>query len=72
MIQYQKDFIMNKKQNGLGININPTKVGSFTKWCKRHGESGSTLACIAKGKKSKSAAIRRKATFAKNARGFKH
>jgi hypothetical protein len=43
-------------------------VGSFTKWCKRRGFGGVTDACIAAGKKAKSAAIRKKANFAANVR----
>lgn len=43
-------------------------VGSFTAWCKRQGYTKVTAACIAKGKRSKSAAIRKKANFAASAR----
>jgi len=51
-----------------GIHIKKSKRGTFTKWCKSQGYSGVTTECIAKGKKSKSSAIRKKATFAGNAR----
>jgi len=50
------------------IYIKPSKEGTFTEYCKRKGYSGVTEACIAEGKKSKSPAIRKKATFAYNAR----
>lgn len=44
-------------------------VGSFTEWCKRNGfPSGVTAGCIAKGLRAKSAAIRKKAAFAKASR----
>jgi hypothetical protein len=61
-----------KKESGLGINIKPSKVGSFTRWCKTKGHNGVTEQCISQGKNSNSSAIRKKATFAKNARGWKH
>lgn len=51
-----------------GIYIKPSKRGSFTKWCKNQGYGGVTSECIRKGKNSKSSAIRKKATFAANAR----
>jgi hypothetical protein len=53
------------------IHIKPSKRGTFTAWCKKQGASGVTSACIAKGKRSKSAAIRKKATFAANARKWR-
>ena len=40
------------------------KAGSFRAWCKRQGYSKTTCACVAKGKASKNAAIRKKATLA--------
>lgn len=54
-----------------GIKIKPSKVGTFTAWCKKQGFSGCTSACIQKGLKSKSAAIRKKANFARNSRKWK-
>ena len=60
------------KKKGLGIHIAPSKVGSFTAWCKRHGYKSVTNQCINEGKASKSSAIRKKATFAKNARSWNH
>ena len=52
------------------IQIKESKKGSFTKYCKSKGYKGVTSKCIAEGKKSKSPAIRKKATFAKNARSW--
>lgn len=62
---------MAKRRARRKIRIKPSKRGTFTAWCKRQGYSSVTLACIAKGKRSKSAAIRKKATFAGNARKWK-
>ena len=53
------------------IKIKKSKRGTFTAWCKRQGYSKVTSACIAQGKRSKSAAIRKKATFAGNSRRWK-
>ncbi len=50
------------------IYIKPSKRGSFTAWCKKQGYGGVTTECISKGKNSNSTAIRKKATFAANAR----
>ena len=55
-------------KNGSGIHIKPKNRGSFTRWC--GGEV--TNECIARGKRSSNSAIRKKATFADNARHFKH
>jgi len=46
------------------IKIKPENKGKFTKYC----GGKVTEKCIAKGKKSKSPAVRKQATFAKNAR----
>lgn len=51
-------------KNGSSIYIKPSKRGSFTKYC--NGKV--TEECIARGKRSPSAAIRKKATFAANSR----
>jgi len=62
-----------KRQGKSGIYIKPSKRGSFTAWCKRRGYGGVVNSrCIAAGKASGNAAIRKKATFAANARKFKH
>ena len=51
-----------------GIHIKKENRGSFTSYC----GGKVTNACIQKGKNSPSAAIRKKATFAANARKWKH
>jgi len=43
------------------------KEGRFTAWCKRHGFSGPTKACIEIAKKSKDRSVRGMATFAERA-----
>jgi hypothetical protein len=53
------------------IKIKDSKKGTFTKYCKSKGYKGVTSKCIAEGKKSKSPATRKKATFAANARKWK-
>lgn len=50
-----------------GIHIKPSKRGTFTAWCKRHGYGGVTAACIAAAKK-KGGAVAKKAVFAQNAK----
>ena len=55
-----------RRQGKSGIVIR--KPGSFTAWCKKNGFSGPSAACIAKAKKSKNPAIRKKAVFAQNAK----
>ncbi len=55
-----------------GIYIKKSKVGSFTAYCKRKGFAGVTGRCIAMGKASSNAAIRKKANFASSARKWKH
>jgi hypothetical protein len=44
------------------------KKGSFTSWCKRQGFGGTTSACIAAGKRSKNATIRKRANLASTLR----
>jgi hypothetical protein len=46
-------------------------VGSFNRWCRRHGYPKVTTACINKAKKNKSLKIRRKGIFAQNIRSSK-
>ena len=55
-------------KNGSGIHIKPSQKGSFTKYC--NGKV--TDECIRRGKNSPNPKIRKKATFADNARHFKH
>ena len=59
---------LNFLKNGSGIHIKKENRGKFTDYC----GGKVTSACIAKGKKSPNAAIRKRATFADNARHFKH
>ena len=58
------------KLDNMAIKIKPENVGSFTAYCKSKGYGGVTEKCISQGKNSSSTAIRKKATFAKNARGW--
>ena len=62
---------MNDKKEGLNIHIKPENKGKFTAWCKSKGYGGVTNQCISKGKNSKSSTIRKRATFAGNARRWK-
>lgn len=55
-------------KNGSGIHIKPENKGKFTKYC--HGKV--TSECIARGKRSSDPAVRKRATFAANARKWKH
>ena len=55
-------------KKGSGIHIKPENKGKFTKYCK----GKVTSECIAKGKRSSDPAVRKRATFAANARKWKH
>lgn len=55
-------------KNGSGIHIKEKNKGSFTRWC----GGNVTEECIRRGKASSNPKIRKKATFADNARHFKH
>ena len=55
-------------KNGSGIHIKKKNRGSFTRWC----GGNVTEECIRRGKASSNPKIRKKATFADNARHFKH
>ena len=47
------------------------KEGRFTAWCKRHGFSGPTKACIEVARKSKDKSVRSMALFAERSKkGF--
>lgn len=68
-----KNTSMNNLENVLifkygGIHIKPENKGKFTEYC----GGKVTEECIAKGKKSKDPKIRKRATFAANARKWKH
>ena len=64
MLNNYIDFL----NKGSKIHIKESHKGKFTDYC----GGKVTDACIAKGKKSPSAKIRKQATFAKNARSWKH
>lgn len=55
-------------KKGHKIKIKKKNVGSFTKYC----GGNVTEECIRRGKNSSSSKIRKKATFADNARHWKH
>ena len=71
-LQYQKQGgkmnIIEFLKNGSGIHIKKKNRGSFTRWC----GGNVTEECIRRGKASSNPKIRKKATFADNARHFKH
>jgi len=54
------------------IKIAPERKGLFTKYCKSKGHGSVTDTCISEGLASKSAAVRKRANFARNAKTFKH
>jgi hypothetical protein len=57
-------MILYKKGGKSGIHIKPENKGKFTAYC----GGNVTQACIAKGKASSDPAVRKRATFAANAR----
>lgn len=57
-----------KKKNP--IKIKEENKGKFTSYCKAKGFGGVTDACIEEGLASKSAAVRKRANFAKNAKSW--
>lgn len=59
---------MEKRQ----IKIKETRKGAFNKYCKSKGYKSVTTECIEEGLASKSAKVRARAQFAKNARSFKN
>lgn len=60
--------VVEKFKKGSKIHIKESQKGSFTKWC----EGNVTSECIQRGKNSNDPKIRKKATFAANARKWKH
>ena len=54
------------------IKIKKENRGKFTEKCKAKGYEGVTEACIEEGLASRSAATRKQAQFAKNARKWSH
>ena len=71
-LQYQKQGgkmnILEFLKNGSGIHIKEKNRGKFTSYC----GGKVTNECIQRGKNSSNPAIRKRATFADNARHFKH
>jgi hypothetical protein len=70
-IRYKEGGKMNILQflkSGSGIHIKKENRGKFTNYC----GGKVTSECIAKGKRSSNPAIRKRATFAANARKWKH
>lgn len=65
---YIEPSVVTAHKKGGRIHIKKKNRGSFTRWCK----GKVTEECIAKGKKSKDPKIRKRATFAANARKWKH
>ena len=59
---------LNTFAEGGKIHIKPENRGKFTEYC----GGKVTSECIAKGKRSSDPAVRKRATFAANARKFKH
>lgn len=59
---------INYYKSGSGIHIKKANKGKFTDYC----GGKVTSECIARGKHSSSAAVRKRATFAANARKWKH
>lgn len=60
--------VIDKFKNGNKIHIKKKNKGSFTRYC----GGNVTSECIARGKNSPDPAIRKKATFAANARRWSH
>lgn len=58
----------NSFADGGGIHIKKANRGKFTEYC----DGKVTSECIARGKRSSSPAVRKRATFAANARKWKH
>lgn len=67
-IEKLKNIIMSFKKGGSGIHIKKENRGKFTSYC----GGKVTSACIARGKASSNPTIRKRATFAANARKWKH
>ena len=60
--------VVEKFKKGHKIHIKESQKGSFTRWC----GGNVTSECIQRGKNSSNPKIRKKATFAANARKWKH
>jgi hypothetical protein len=65
--------IIGRRAGGHPVGeIKKSHEGRFTGWAQRHGFSGPTLAAEHAGEHSKSAAVRKQAQFAENARHWNH
>ena len=62
------DDLINRFKTGGKIHIKKANKGKFTDYC----GGKVTSECIAKGKRSPDPATRKRATFAKNAKSWKH
>ena len=67
-IEDLKNIILSLKKGGSGIHIKKKNRGKFTDYC----GGKVTSECIARGKASSNPTIRKRATFAANARKWKH
>lgn len=67
-IEELKNIIRSFKKGGSGIHIKKANRGKFTDYC----GGKVTSECIARGKASSNPTIRKRATFAANARKWKH
>ena len=56
----------------MSIEIKPENKGKFTSFCKSKGYDGVTSKCISAGLNSKSAIVRQRANFARNASKWNH
>lgn len=65
---YNYDSFIIRCKNGSKIHIKKKNRGKFTQYC----GGNVTEECIKRGKNSPNPAIRKRATFAQNARKFKH
>lgn len=68
LTQKNEQSAIERFKKGNKIKIKKENVGSFTRYC----GGNVTDACIQKGKNSSSPKIRKKATFAANARKWSH
>lgn len=67
-VQIPGEKVIEMFKKGHKIHIKKKNRGSFTRWC----GGNVTEECIRRGKNSSNPAIRKKATFAQNARRWKH
>jgi hypothetical protein len=68
LASYKAEEYKRKYKKGGKIYIKPENRGKFTEYC----GGKVTAACIARGKRSPDPKIRKRATFAQNARKWNH